>query len=79
MDFNSLTLREVAEVERLGGAGIATLGDDNAPKAAMMTALAFVLKRREDPKFTYGDAEELTFTEVLELIGGDENPLGESA
>lgn len=76
MDIKKLTLGELAQVEKLGGHPISSLQDESVPKVKMMTALAFVIKKRENPDFTFTDAENLTMDELENLIGdlsGDES------
>lgn len=73
MDISKLTLGEIAQVEEISNTSIGALASDDAPKAKLFTALAFVLKKRENPKFTYSEAEALTFDDVNGLLG-----LGES-
>ncbi len=70
IDVNSLTMGEIALVEKLGGQSISAIADDAAPKGKTMAALALVIKRRNGhPEFTWNDAQNLTFTEVSELLG----------
>ena len=71
MDIKNLTMGEVAKIEELSGLPLASLSDDNKPKGKLMAALAFVIKRREDPKFTLEMANNLTMAEITSLIGGD--------
>lgn len=71
MDINSLTVGEVAKIESLSGQAISALGDEDKPKGKIMAAFAFVIKYRENPKFTWENALELTLTEVNELLGYD--------
>jgi len=72
MDIKNLTMGEVAKIEELSGLPLASLSDDNKPKGKLMAALAFVIKRREDPKFTLEMANNLTMAEITSLIGGDD-------
>lgn len=69
VDINKLTLGEVAKVEELSGLSISSIGDDDKPKGLALAALAFVAKRREDPKFSWNDALLLTFDEAGALLG----------
>ena len=69
MDISKLTLGEIATVEELSNSSISALASDTAPKARLFTALAFVLKKRENPKFTFNEAEALTFDDVNSLLG----------
>jgi len=71
MDLESWTMKELAELERLSGQGLQAIGDDNAPKARVMTVLAYLTKRREDPKFKLAQAEEMTMAEISAVLGVD--------
>lgn len=71
MDIQSLTLGEVAKIEELSGQSITAIGEDDQPKGKALAAMAFVLKRREDPKFKWNDAMGLTFDEANQIIGFD--------
>ncbi len=68
MDIQKLTLGEIARIESIAEAPLANLADDNAPKGALLSALAFVMKRREDPKFTLDQAKELTMLDIEALL-----------
>lgn len=72
MDIKNLTMGEVAKIEELSGLPLASLSDDDKPKGKLMAALGFVIKRREDPKFTLEMANNLTMAEITSLIGGDD-------
>lgn len=71
MDINTLTLGEVAKIEELSGQPLASLSDEAAPKGKLMTALAFVIKRRQDPKYTMIQAEGLRMADIQELLADD--------
>jgi hypothetical protein len=71
MDHNTLTLGEVTIIEELSGLTLQSLGDPNAPKGKIMAALAYVVKKREDPKYTFAMAEQLTSEEANALFAGD--------
>lgn len=78
LSINSLTLGEVATVERLSGLPFGAIADDEKPKGLALAALAFVAKQRLDPQFTWNDAQALTFTDFAELISmGDDEPAGD--
>ena len=62
-----LVLGEISKVEEL--AGVPADQWENAPSKGKLTAaLAFVCKRREDPKFTWNDALGLTEEEAGEIL-----------
>jgi len=71
MDINKLTIGEIAAVEDIAKLPIASLGDPDAPKGKLLVALAYVIKKRENPKYTQFEAEQLTMEEVSALIGTD--------
>lgn len=72
MDINKLTIGEVATVEDMAGLPIAALGDPEKPKGKLMVALAYVINKRENPKYTKFEAEQLTMDEMTELLGMNE-------
>ncbi len=79
LNINSLTLGEVATVERLSNLPFAAIAEDDKPKGLALAALAFVAKRRTDPKFEWNDAQNLTMAEFGALIAMDDevDPLAE--
>lgn len=79
IDIQRLTLGEVAKIEELSGQSISSIGDDNSPKGKTLAALAFVAKKREDPKFTWNDALGLELDEANKIIGLDDGDEGEDA
>ena len=62
VDILELTVGEIIEIEELTGMPLDALGQADKPKGKMLAALAFVSKRRENPKFTWEDALELKIT-----------------
>ena len=62
VDISELTVGEIIEIEELTGMPLDALGQSDKPKGKMLAALAFVSKRRDDPKFTWEDALELKIT-----------------
>lgn len=79
IDINRLTLGEVAKIEELSGQPISAIGDEDKPKGLALAALAFVAKRREDPKFTWNAAQELTFDEANKILGFGQDDEEEAA
>ncbi|GAA3022199.1 hypothetical protein [Microbacterium dextranolyticum] len=70
IDSASLTLGEIATVEKLGGYSLASLDDSSAPKGNMLAALALVYRRRQGhPEFSWNEATALTITEAYEILG----------
>jgi hypothetical protein len=73
MDIKNLTLGEISKVEELSGMPLAALAEEDKPKGKLLASLALVIKRREDPKFTLEQANNLTMAEITALMeGGDE-------
>lgn len=72
MDIKTLTMGEIAKIEDLSGLPISALGDEDAPKGKLMAALALVIKRRTDSKFTLEMANQMTMEEITSLMGVDE-------
>lgn len=70
LDFNKLTLGEVAMIEDLARQSISEIGDETTPKGRALSALAMVAKRRAGfPDFTFNAAQALTLEEANEIIG----------
>jgi hypothetical protein len=72
INFNQLSMREIATIEELSGLPISTYSNDEAPKGLALAALAFVVKHRENSSFTWNDAQDLTMADVTALIGLDD-------
>lgn len=76
-DFQkSLTFEEQSTIEHLAGQGIATLGNEDKPKAKMMAAFLFIQRRRQDPAFLWNDAMGLTqqdFNDAFDMGADDED------
>lgn len=68
MDIQNLTLGEIATVERISGQALANLADENLPKGELLAALAFVIKKRENPKYTMEQAKDLTMADIEKLL-----------
>lgn len=60
IDLQSLKVREIEEIEDLTGTTIDVAFGAGSPRGKALRALAFVIKKREDPEFTWEDAGELT-------------------
>jgi hypothetical protein len=74
-DTNSLTLGEVDIIETLSGQPIGAMADENRPKGKSLAALAYVVKRRSDPTFTFAQAQSLSMGDLKGLgLSDDETP-----
>lgn len=67
-----LTLGEIAAVENLSGVAIDAIEDAGTPKGKALAALAFVIKKRENPDFTFENALDLDLEEAMALIGDND-------
>lgn len=68
MDIQNLTLGEITQVENLSGRAFVDLSDEEAPKGALLTALAFVVKKRDNPSFSFEDAQKLTMADIEQIL-----------
>jgi hypothetical protein len=59
VDLDHLTVGEIEDIEELSGLSIDAFGKDGVPKGKAMRALGFVIRRREDPEFTWEQARDL--------------------
>lgn len=71
MDFEDITLGEIAEIEDYAKLPFSEIGDDRIGVIKLRIALAWVMKRRTDPDFTIAEAETLTPKDFAELFGDD--------
>ena len=68
VDVSDLTIAEVVEIEDRTGLPLDALGQADKPKGRMLQALAYIVKRREDPDFTWEQAGELKINTTSEKI-----------
>ena len=73
MNINDLTLGEVEEVENYAGLPLAALAEPEAKKGKLLVALAWVLKRKQDPSFTLEHAKRLSMGDINSLLAEDED------
>ena len=71
MSIDKLTLAEVAEVEDLAGQPFQAVTERAAMKGRLMQAIVYVLKRQENPDFTFDDAGQMTMAEMNEVLAVD--------
>ena len=79
IDFDTLTLGEVAKVEEISRQSISSIADEDKPKGRAMAALVYVIKRREEPAYQFDQALACSLSEAEELLGlnddeDDEDP-----
>ena len=72
--LDTLTVGEVARAEKLADQSIASLQDPDKPKAMIVAALSYVLKRREDKNLNWAEhSETATLAECMETLGLNED------
>lgn len=80
--IDTLTAGEMAVAEQKSGTAITALENPDAPKIALLTALAWVVMKRDNPKTKYEEAQGKTLSDLMEILGlndeGEENPTTES-
>lgn len=74
-----LTLGEIAQLEELTGQSLSAMSDDSAPKGKFLAGLAWLAKRRQDPTFTYEQAQAMSMEEFSALLGDVHAPKAVSA
>lgn len=72
MDFENITLGEIAEIEDYAKLPFSMIGDDAVGVYRLRIGLARAIKRRIDPTFDWAQAEALTPTDLTDLFGADE-------
>jgi hypothetical protein len=73
MDFEDITLGEIAEIEDYAQLPFSDIGDEKIGVIKLRIALAWIMKRRTNPDFTIAKAETLTPKDFAELFGDDDN------
>ena len=72
--ISRLTLGEVAAVEELSGLAMTDIGEPGVPMAKFMAAVAYVIRKRTNPDFTFADALNLRMDDLEELSAAAETP-----
>lgn len=77
--LEDLTLGDVEDVEKYAGQPLASLADASSNKGRLMTALAWVIQRKENPKFSLEDAKKMPMGEITKLLNSEDeaNPTQE--
>jgi hypothetical protein len=74
IDFDTMTLNEIEQIELLTGKSIDSIMDDGAPRGRVFKAIIFVFKKRTDPNFTFEQAGEFSMEQATALFSGDDDP-----
>lgn len=72
MDFEDITLGEIADIEDYAKMSFADIGDDVPGVYRLRIGLAWIIKRRTDASFTVKQAEALTAKELGALFGDED-------
>jgi hypothetical protein len=72
MNFEDITLGEIAEIEDYAQLPFADIGEERIGVIKLRIALAWIIKRRQNSDFTIAEAEKLTPTDFAELFGDDD-------
>ncbi|MCX4577941.1 hypothetical protein OHB41_33110 [Streptomyces sp. NBC_01571] len=67
--IEDLSMKEVTIIEQKSGLAIDKLADEDAPKGPLFTAIYWVAMKRENPKFTWSNAEDTSFKTIMTFIG----------
>ena len=68
IDLDKLTLNEIEEIEDLTDTPFDELFTAKGKKGRMLKAIGYVVKKREDPDFTYEQAGELPMDFLENLL-----------
>jgi hypothetical protein len=72
VDVNDLTIAEMVEIEERTGLSIDSLGEAGIPKGKVLQAMAFIIKKRENPDFTWEEAGALKINTTAEKVNPTE-------
>jgi hypothetical protein len=72
VDFDDITLGEIAEIEDYAQLPFSDIGEEKIGVIKLRIALAWIMKRRVQADFTITDAEKLTPSDLNELFEGDD-------
>jgi hypothetical protein len=72
IDFNTMTLNEIEEIELLTNKSIDSIMDDGAPKGRVFKAIIFVMTKRTNPDFTLEQAGKLSMDDAAKLFGDED-------
>jgi hypothetical protein len=74
IDFDTMTLNEIEQIELLTGRSIDAIMDDGAPRGRVFKAIIYVFKKRTNPDFTFEQAGEFSMEQATALFSGDDDP-----
>lgn len=75
LDISTLTLAEIAHLEKMSGLSVDQMGEDETPKGDLLAAMVVIVKKRNgEPTFTFKQAQQLGMAEVKEIFSEVEAP-----
>jgi hypothetical protein len=74
IDFDTMTLNEIEQIELLTGRSIDAIMDEGAPRGRVFKAIIYVFKKRTNPDFTFEQAGEFSMEQATALFSGDDDP-----
>ena len=77
--MKALTIGEIAKVEELSGLSATQFESEDSPKAMLLAAMAYVVKRREDPKAKFTDVLDMDMEEVSNIVADFQTAVSESS
>ena len=72
MNIEDITLGEIAEIEEYANLPISDIASDKTGATSLKIALATIIKRRQNPKFTFEDGAKLTTKDLDNLFEDDD-------
>jgi hypothetical protein len=70
IDWESLTLDEVEQIETFAGLSIDKMMDDGVPRGRALKVLLWIMNKRKDPNYTIEQAGKLSLKDATALLGG---------
>lgn len=74
VDFDTLTLNEVEQIEMLTGASIQSIMEDGSPKGRALKVVLWIFGKRTNPNMTLEEAGEITLEQATEYLNGSTDP-----
>lgn len=72
MNIEDITLGEIADIEEYARLPIGDIGEEKPGVMRLRIGLAWAIKHRSNPDYTFADAEKLTMSEIDGLFDEDE-------
>jgi hypothetical protein len=73
LEFESMTLAEIEQIEVLTGRNIESIMADGAPRGVALKAIIWTIRRRENANYTLEEAGKVSLKEATALFTGDDD------